>query len=44
MKFKAKYIKPVAKKTSAMQLVQRPLLAAAKKVGCFQCSSCHGCR
>lgn len=34
----------VVVKVSAMTLAQRPLAQAAKKVGCFQCSSCHGCR
>ena len=32
------------RKVSAMALAQRPLVEAARKVGCFQCSSCHGCR
>lgn len=34
----------LVRKVSVAALAQRPLIDAARKVGCFQCSSCHGCR
>lgn len=34
----------LVRKVSIAALAQRPLIRAARKVGCFQCCSCHNCR
>ena len=41
---KKKYEKPILKKETTMKFPIEIINSVGKKIGCRQCTGCHGCR